>query len=100
MFCRPYSLKVVERARFPLIHPIQHTALFLLHFHTVPIPLFLRLFSKQLLSAKTQTLHPFSNVENVVQMFLIVIIKTKSGYVKCGLLLWLMIELEEGAGCC
>lgn len=31
--------------------------------------------------ATKNTLHPFSNVENVVKMFLIVIIKAKSGYV-------------------
>ena len=65
-----------------LFFPPTIQLLFLLHFNAIPSRLSLHLFPWPLLSAKKiQLLHPFSNVENVVQMFLIVIIKAKSGYV-------------------
>lgn len=51
-----------------------------MHFPPPPPPPSIHLsvcFAQQFLSAKKKNLHPFSNVENVVQMFLIVIIKSK-----------------------
>lgn len=57
------------------------------HRSSVPRFVFIAAKKKKKIDEKNNTLHPFSNVENVVQMFLIVIIKAKSGYIKCGLLL-------------
>lgn len=68
---------------------LQYTTLFLLHLLAVPdfsVPQFVfiavTVSQKKKKTRKKKNLHPFSNVENVVQMFLIVIIKAKSGYVK------------------
>lgn len=68
---------------------------FLLHHLTVPTSLSFSLFLIGYCQSN-KNLHPFSNVKNVVQMFLIVIIKAKSGYVStltCGLLWMRLLSL-------
>lgn len=65
----------------PAVWSLQYTALFLFPRSThssLPQFVFIAVTVSQ---KKKKNLHPFSNVENVVQMFLIVIIKAKSGYV-------------------
>lgn len=89
---RPPRETYKQTGAFLLIRP----QLFRSHLYTAPffllplhaLPLFPFYYIVHLLSAKNEikkatknTLHPFSNVENVVKMFLIVIIKAKSGYV-------------------
>lgn len=76
----------------PAVWSLQETALFYYYYIPTQSPplcpsvCFLSSYCqpKRKINNKKKNPHPFSNVENVVQMFLIVIIKAKSGYVQAG----------------
>lgn len=71
------SVVASNRLTFTKHWPVPHLFFYYFQAHS---PVHVSRFEAVAVSQKT--LHPFSNVENVVQMFLIVIIKAKSGYVK------------------
>lgn len=84
-----WTFLLIHQQPFGSLQTDRQTALFLLpsprgsHF-SVPRFVFIAVTvsqKKKKTSKRIKNLHPFSNVENVVQMFLIVIIKGKSGYV-------------------